>query len=231
MSAEEIFFKADQLESRIWTNLPIYSDVNAKFGCGLDQDHPVHSCFAYKEGLYWCEREACDFMNIVSPRSFETKCVFCGCQNVLKEENLFQKRVERERFQQLLPSSFNPFLNFIRTEFLTEPNLEQLGVEIGLRVHSSGMRMRNSIVIRKVPFYNVRRGFGFGSLNKGMDNRFEIPPVNFGANSELERAVYIRRYMSKDSQPIVPIFEDTSFLLGPQTEYPTFFDLKPWPEN
>ena len=183
---------------------------------------------AYKEGLYWCESPSCDGQNLISPRSFDRKCVFCGMINTLSRENEFQFRPNRDLYTKLFPDEFNPFMSFLRHEFASEPNLDMMGVEIGVKKYQAGKRLRMSLVIRKGPVYSIRKGFEFGVLNGGFDNCFSIPPSSERDGPSKEFGSYDRNYLSRDPKPLTPSFDDKSFLLGPETDFPTYFPVSLW---
>ena len=165
---------------------------------------------------------------MISPRAFEKVCVFCGHHNELHRGNEYAFRPDRSIFEQIYPDKFNPFLNFIRKRFASEPNLSLLGIDIGIKIYQSGMRARYSIVVHKRPYLEIRKGFEFGVLYSGFNNRFAIPTSEDRNRSDDVLGVYRDNYLSKDPKPLQPVFSDKSFLLGPETEFPTHFSTSAW---
>ena len=140
----------------------------------------------------------------------------------------FSARPEQGAFTQILPDTLNPFLHSIRADFGEEPNLSKLGIEVGLKKYQAGMRARFSLVIRKGPIYEIRKGFEFGSLNGGSNNRFSIPTNTERKNSNSDLGHYKKTYLSVDPTPTQPVFEDESFLLGPPSEPAGRFPVTLW---
>ena len=217
----------------MWANLPIYTIPNAPFRDAVENQNPLTATEAFKPGLFYCESESCSGRNIISPRSFDRVCVFCGMTNNLSPGLEFGFRPNRSDFTQIYPTEFNPFMNFLRNWFASEPHLSEVGIELGIRKYQAGMRVRYSILVKKSPVYEIRKGFEFGVLNGGLDNRFSIPTQSEreGAREEGSLGFYNRLFVSKDPKPITPSFEDKSFLLGPETEYPTSFPVSVWPST
>ena len=225
--SSKTFTSLDQLETVLWLHLPIFTNPKAPYRDDLENFNPLLATTAYKEGLYFCEGP-CGGANLISPRAFETTCVFCGHLNELHRGNEYAFRPDRSIFQQIYPSKFNPFMNFVRHKFAVEPNLALLGIDIGIKVYQAGMRARYSIVVHKRPFLEIRKGFEFGVLNSGMDNRFAIPSKADRERSDDIFGIYRNNYLSKDPKPLQPSFSDKSFLLGPETEFPTHFSTSAW---
>ena len=186
---------------------------------------------AYKKGLFWCESQICQGSNLVSPRSYERKCVFCGEISNLDRDSEFEFRPDRSKFTLIFDDKFNPFMNFIRWEFAREPNLDTLGIEVGVKKYQAGKRVRFSLIVRKGPVYEIRKGFEFGALNGGWNNRFAIPTATEREGAGEDLGAYSRNFISKDTKPLVPSFEDKSFLLGPETEFLASIPVSLWGEN
>ena len=221
------FKTLDQLETVIWQNLPIFTNPKSVFVDDIENFDPLKSSVAYKSGLYWCEGE-CNGRNLISPRVNERICVFCGQENTLSRDNEFEFRPNRQIFEQVYPNKFNPFMNWLRKRFAEEPHLAEMGIDLGIKTFRSGMRARHSIVIQKRPFLEVRKGFEYGVLYAGSDNRFSIPSISERLRKDDILGSYRKNYLSKDPKPLQPSFTDTSFLLGPETEFPTYFPVTPW---
>lgn len=208
------FWTMDQLETNIWVNLPIFSNVRARFRDSLENQDPVVSTMAFKKDLHWCESEICKSQNLISPRPNERVCVFCGYVNDLSTGNELGYRPDRSKFDQIYQDTFPPFMSFVQKRFCEEPYLAYLGLEVGIRTFQSGMRVRYSIVIHKKPFLETRKGFEYGALNSGLNNRFAIPTKTERALSNDILGGYKGIYLSKDPKPLRPVFDDKSPLLG-----------------
>ena len=193
----------------------------------IENFNPLKSTVAYKSGLFWCEGP-CNGRNLISPRANERKCVFCGHENTLSRDNAFEFRPNREIFDQIYPNEFNPFMNWLRKRFAEEPHLAEMGIDVGIKTFRSGMRVRHSILVHKRPFLEIRKGFEYGVLNSGLNNKFSIPSLHERNDPDDVLGSYRRNYLSKDPKPLQPIFSDTSFLLGPETEFPTHYPESPW---
>jgi len=223
-----VFHSLDQLETNIWANLPIFTNTKSRYRDDLENNDPLYSTVSYKQGLFWCDSDTCQGQNLISPRANERICCFCGHINDLSTAMPFSARPEQGAFTQILPDTLNPFLHSIRADFGEEPNLSKLGIEVGLKKYQAGMRARFSLVIRKGPIYEIRKGFEFGSLNGGSNNRFSIPTNTERKNSNSDLGHYKKTYLSVDPTPTQPVFEDESFLLGPPSEPAGRFPVTLW---